>query len=101
MWLQKGYPVDITDYRGWSALHWTVYYDSPNAFLLLIKSGISLDIRCQSIFKRKNKNLLGKTAVEMMYLLKRNDIIEIYDIYHTARLKILNSTYVREEEYLQ
>ena len=101
MWLQKGYPVNVTDYRGWSALHWAVYYNSPNAFLLLLKSGIPLNISCQHIFKRKNQHLLGKTAVEMMYLLKRNDIIEIYENYHTSQLNMGNSTYVREEEYIQ
>ena len=40
LWFKYGYPINIKDSRGWSVLHWAVYYNtSSNIFIQLILGG--------------------------------------------------------------
>ena len=99
MWLQKKYPINITDYRGWTVLHWAIYYNSHNMFVKLLRIGLSMYDKTPYTFKNKNDKLRGKTAFEMMYLLNRTKLISLYTNYLTLNMEPLQSNYVSEELY--
>lgn len=81
LWITCGFPIDILDNRGWSALHWAVYYDSKAVFSILMLGGIDFTIKTVHIFKQKHNRLLDKTAIEMAYLLERTTIHIWYSQY--------------------
>ena len=79
LWLKHGYPINIKDSRGWTALHWAVYYNTPRIFIQLILSGIDSDVKISKIIKIKNRILINKTAIEMITLFKRKKINQKYN----------------------
>lgn len=99
MWLQKNYPINVTDYRGWTILHWSIYYNSPHVFTKLLRIGLSMYDKTPYIFKHKNEKLRGKTALEMMYLLNRTKLISLYNNYLMLNMDLLQPNYVSEELY--
>lgn len=99
MWLQKKYPINVTDYRGWTVLHWAIYYNRPQVFVKLLRIGLSMYDKIPYTFKNKNDKLRGKTALEMMYLLNRTKLISLYNNYLTLKIEPLQPNYVSEESY--
>jgi hypothetical protein len=88
LWLKYGYPINITDSRGWSILHWAVYYNtSSNIFIQLILSGIDTEVKISNIIKLKNQILINKTAIEMIKILKRTKIYNAYTRFKKAYSK--------------
>lgn len=99
MWLQRKYPINVIDYRGWTVLHWAIYYNSHNVFVKLLRIGLSMYDKIPYTFKNKNEKLRSKTAFEMMYLLNRTKLISLYTNYLTLNMDPLQSNYVSEELY--
>lgn len=104
MWLRQGYPINVTDSRGWTALHWAVYYNTPKIFMLLILGGIDTEIKTTNTIKLKNKILKNKTAIEMIQQLNRHKILKQYNSYkriysnNNLPIYIPNNIVVDDEE---
>lgn len=80
LWITKGLKINILDSRGWTVLHWAVYYNSPEVFIHLIRIMYSLlDKRVILTAKCKNRKLQNKTPLEMAIILKRRKIIAAYN----------------------
>jgi hypothetical protein len=73
-WHMAKYPLNVLDSRGWTSLHWAVYYNSIHIFKRLIYMNADTNVTTKEYVKNKNKRLLGKTASEMAYILERGDI---------------------------
>lgn len=100
MWLKNKYPINMTDYRGWSVLHWAIYYNSPHVFMKLLRVRMSLHDKIPLTFKKKNDKLRGKTALEMITLMGRTYLMKLYSNFLTSNLSIDNTPhYVSEEVY--
>tara|TARA_Y100000389_G_scaffold184641_1_gene203284 strand:- start:274 stop:1047 length:774 start_codon:yes stop_codon:yes gene_type:complete len=100
MWLQNKYPINVIDYRGWTALHWAIYYNNSYIFIKLLRSGMSMSDKIPHIVKKKNKKLKDKTALEMMHLLKRTKLIKLYDNFIAFNMNFGHTTnYISEEIY--
>jgi ankyrin repeat protein len=97
MWLKKGYPINGVDYRGWTALHWAVYYNSPYSFRQLLKSGVRTDVKIPYVYKNKNEQLRGRTAIDMIMLLNRNKILRFYRNYRTLHSKSIQLVRIVED----
>jgi hypothetical protein len=107
LWFKYGYPINIKDSRGWSVLHWGVYYNtSSNIFIQLILGGIDTEVKISNIIKLKNKILLNKTAIEMIQILKRKKINKAYTQFKKAYSKnnlpiyISHNIAINEEEHI-
>ena len=99
MWLQNKYPMNVTDYRGWTALHWAIYYNNSRVFINLLRSGMSMSDKIPHIVKKKNKKLKDKTAFEMMHLLKRKKLIKLYDNFIAFNMNLGHTNYIPEGVY--
>ena len=92
--------MNVTDYRGWTALHWAIYYNNSRVFINLLRSGMSISDKIPHIVKKKNKKLKDKTAFEMMHLLKRKKLIELYDNFIAFNMNLGHTTnYIPEGVY--
>lgn len=100
MWLQNKYPINATDYRGWTLLHWAIYYNSPRVFAKLLRVGLSIHDKIPYVYKKKNEKLRDKTALNMLTLMKRKSLMKIYNNFLAYNLGVNNTTnYVTEELY--
>ena len=97
LWLKHGYPLNITDYRGWTALHWAVYYNSTHVFLPLIMGGINAQTKIKNITKSKNKKFLNKTAIQMSVILKRVKMFNLYTKFKKIHSQFNIPIYIPDE----
>lgn len=100
LWLKRAFPIDCLDYRGWSALHWAVYYNSINAFILLIRSGISLHTKIPFVFKNKNRKFINKTVLEMCFIMKRKRMLRFYNNYIKEKSYTVTDVHQNNHSYM-
>jgi hypothetical protein len=101
MWLQNKYPINVTDYRGWTVLHWAIYYNSSYVFTKLLRIGLSIHDKIPYVYKKKNEKLRGQTALNMLTLMKRKSLMIIYNQFLAYNLGVNNTTNCVTEELYQ
>jgi ankyrin repeat protein len=100
LWLKQGYPINCLDYRGWTALHWAVYYNSINAFIILIRCGISLYPKIPFVFKKKNRKFINKNAIEMCLIMNRKYMIIFYEKHNRHKSHYISNVYQDHTLYI-
>lgn len=100
LWLKQEFPINCLDYRGWNALHWAIYYNSINAFILLIRCGMSPYIKIPRVFKQKNRKFTNKTAIEMCLIMNRKHMLIFYEKYNRINSNNILNVFQNNTSYI-